>query len=51
MNLAEQLEQDEKFEEAYVEYKKQLANKLVFPYNITHHNVVHIKMNFFHAGV
>lgn len=27
MNLAEQLEQDEKFEEAYVEYKKQLANK------------------------
>jgi len=27
MNLAEQLEQDEKYEEAYAEYKKQLANK------------------------
>ena len=27
--------------------KKQLANKLFFPYNITHHNVVHIKMIFF----
>ena len=27
MNLAEQLEQDEKFEEAYAEYKKQLAHK------------------------
>ena len=27
MNLAEQLEQDEKYEEAYAEYKKQLAHK------------------------
>lgn len=27
MNLAEQLEQDEKFEEAYAEYKKQLPHK------------------------
>lgn len=27
MNLAEQLEQDEKYDEAYAEYKKQLANK------------------------
>lgn len=27
MNLAEQLEQDEKYEEAYAEYKKQLVNK------------------------
>lgn len=27
MNLAEQLEQDEKYEEAYAEYKKQLAKK------------------------
>ena len=28
MNLAEQLEQDEKYEEAYAEYKKQMAQKL-----------------------
>ena len=27
MNLAEQLEQDEKYEEAYTEYKKQLPHK------------------------
>lgn len=27
MNLAEQLEQNEKYEEAYIEYKKHLANK------------------------
>ena len=27
MNLAEQLEQDEKYEEAYAEYKKQMAQK------------------------
>ena len=27
MNLAEQLEQDEKYEEAYAEYKKQLPHK------------------------
>ena len=27
MNLAEQLEQDEKYEEAYAEYKKQMVQK------------------------
>ena len=28
MNLAEQLEQDEKYEEAYAEYKKQMVQKM-----------------------